>query len=219
MQLTASDGHEFHVYTAGPEDARSGLIVVQEIFGVNSHIRSVADAFAAQGYRVMSPALFDRVQPGIELGYAADDVKEGLAHRAKIENSQALMDIEACAAAFAPDVKIGIVGYCWGGRLSWLAACQSTRLSAASCWYGGGIVQHKDAKHLMPVQMHFGEEDGSIPMEDVAAIRQAQPDVEIHTYAGAGHGFGCDQRASFEPTAAALARERTLDFFSKLLKQ
>jgi len=193
--------------------------VGQEIFGVNSHIRDVADSFAQQGYRVICPALFDRVQPGVELGYTADDVQQGLATRAKIETSQALMDIDACAAAFSPNVKIGIVGYCWGGTLSWLAACKNTRLSAASCWYGGGIAQHKDDQPIMPVQMHFGEEDGSIPMQDVASIREAQPDVEIYTYAGAGHGFGCNQRASFDATATTLAQERTLAFFAKLLMQ
>lgn len=220
MKLTAKDGHTFGAYVAGSEDARYGLVVVQEIFGVNSHMRSVADGFAAQGYRVICPALFDRAEPGTELGYTAEDVQKGLAIRAKIDESKTLMDIDACADTFAPGMKVGIVGYCWGGTIAWLAVCRDEhRFSAASCWYGGGIASAKDKKPTAPVQMHFGEKDASIPMGDVEAIRAAQPDVEIHTYANAGHGFGCDQRGSFQAEATLSAQERTLSFLEKFLKK
>ncbi len=219
IQLTASDRHKLNAYVAGPEDAQSGIVVVQEIFGVNSHMRNVADQFAAQGYRVICPALFDRAETGVELGYTPEDVKRGLELRSKIAEGETLLDIEAAASAFAPAVKLGIVGYCWGGTIAWLAACRSRRFSASSCWYGGGIAQSREETPQIPVQMHFGLEDGSIPPQDIALIQAAQPGVDIHTYPGAGHGFGCEQRGSFHPQSAALAQKRTLAFFQEHLKR
>lgn len=219
MRITAKDGHVFDAYVAGPEDAKCGLVIVQEIFGVNSHMRSVAERFAGEGYRVICPALFDRAEAGVELGYTADDVQKGLSLRAQIDEVNTLMDIDACAAAFLPESKVGIVGYCWGGTIAWLAVCRpGHRFSAASCWYGGGIAQAKGKEPTVPVQMHFGEKDDSIPMHDIDEIRIAQPEVEIYTYAHAGHGFGCDQRPSFQAEAARQAQERTVSFFDKFLK-
>ena len=216
ITLTAADGHTLQAYVAGPEDAENAIVVLQEIFGVNSHIRDVCDFYAAKGYRVIAPALFDRVQPGIELGYAAADIARGKELKAAVSYEQALQDIEAAAAAMSRQKKIGVVGFCWGGTLSWVAACRSSLFSAASCWYGAGIAELRDEKARCPVQMHFGDRDKSIPAADVAAIRKAQPNVDICTY-DADHGFGCDQRGSFDPVASELARTRTVEFFKAAL--
>ncbi|MGH8813699.1 MAG: dienelactone hydrolase family protein [Advenella sp.] len=212
ITLTAADGHILQAYTAGAEDAERGIVVLQEIFGVNSHIRDVCDFYAAKGYRVIAPALFDRIEPGVEMGYTAQDVERGKQFKAKVSYEDALKDIEAAAAALSAQKKIGVVGFCWGGALTWLAACRSGAFSAASCWYGGGIAQLRDEKAQCPVQMHFGEKDKSIPLSDVEAIRAAQPDVEVCIY-DADHGFGCDQRGSYDPFASELARTRTVEFF------
>ncbi len=216
ITLTAADGHTLQAYVAGPEDAENAIVVLQEIFGVNSHIRDVCDFYAAKGYRVIAPALFDRVQPGIELGYAAADIDRGKALKAAVSYEQALLDIEAAAAAMSTQKKIGVVGFCWGGTLTWVAACRSSQFSAASCWYGAGIAELRNEKARCPVQMHFGDRDKSIPAADVEAIRKAQPDVDICTY-DADHGFGCDQRGSFDPVASELARTRTVEFFKATL--
>jgi len=217
IELTAADGHRLGAYRAGPENARAGLVVLQEIFGVNSHIRNVADRFAAAGYAVIAPALFDRAERGLELGYLPNDVQTGVAVRAKIALADTMLDITAAVAALGT-AKTGIVGYCWGGSLAWIGATQTDLFDAASGWYGGMIVQTKDAKPNCPVQLHFGETDQSIPLSDVAEIRDAQPGVAVFTYP-AGHGFGCEERASFSPECAGLAQTRTLEFFAKNLAE
>lgn len=217
IQLTSQDHHTFAAYVTGPENAQHGLVVVQEIFGVNSHMRHVADYFASQGYRVICPALFDRVEPNVELGYEAADIQTGLALRNKIPLAQTLLDLDAAAQALPTQSSVGIVGYCWGGTLAWMAASRSHQFTAASCWYGGGIAKAKDELPGIPVQMHFGLLDQSIPSHDITAIQEAQPGVEIHTYPQADHGFGCEQRSSFNAQAWALANERTLQFFTQHL--
>lgn len=215
VQLMAADGHTLSAYMAGPGRTR-GLVVVQEIFGVNCHIRSAADRFAAAGYLVCAPSLFDRVEPGVELGYGQDDMAAGREYRMKLTEEQVMADIGAAAKSLGL-TTIGIVGFCFGGTVAWWAATRTRLFGAASCWYGGGIAGSKDARSNCPVQMHFGETDQSIPMKDVEAIRMAQAGAEIHVYPGAGHGFGCDERGSFNQTAYKLARRRTLDFFAKHL--
>ncbi len=215
-ELTAADGHKLQAYLAGPEDAKAGLVVVQEIFGVNHHMRSVCDAFAQAGYRVAAPALFDRAERGAELGYTQDDVATGLKLRAGIAEAATLADIEAAANALGART-LGIVGYCWGGTIAWWGATRTTRFAGASGWYGGGIAAAKGEVPHCPVQLHFGAEDHGIPLTDVEAIRAAQPGVEVNVYPGAGHGFGCNERASFDPAAAKLAQERTLAFFARTL--
>lgn len=214
ITLTAADGHRLQAYVAGPADSTKALVVVQEIFGVNNHMRHVADAFAAQGFRVIVPALFDRVRPGIELGYTAEDVQKGRELRGEIANDKPVHDIEAAAAALPQGAKVGIVGYCWGGTVAWWGATRSKMFAASSCWYGGGIAGTATEAPNCPVQMHFGEKDASIPMSDVEIIRAAQKEVEIFVYAGAQHGFACDERASFSAPDAALAQERTLAFLA-----
>jgi len=217
ISLTAADGHSLSAWRTGPDDAKHGLVVVQEIFGVNSHMRTVADRFAAAGYLCIAPALFDRVRPGIELGYTPEDVAQGRALRPQVPEAGTLADIAAAAAALGTR-KLGIVGYCWGGTIAWWGATRSTGFSAASGWYGGGIAATRTETPHCPVQLHFGEQDTGIPLTDVELIRAAQPQVEIYIYPGAGHGFGCDDRGSFSPKDAARAQERTLAFFAKHLK-
>jgi carboxymethylenebutenolidase len=216
IELTASDGHKLSAYIAGPQNAAKGLVIVQEIFGANHHIRNVSDSFAAQGYGVCAPALFDRVQKGIELGYSQDDIARGREYRMRLTDAEVMADVEA-AAKHLHGKKLGIVGYCFGGTVAWWGATRSRSFAAACCWYGGGIAGTKDERPNCPVQMHFGETDQSIPMRDVEAIRGAQPKAETYVYAGAGHGFGCDERASYDQPAYELAQQRTLEFLARYL--
>jgi carboxymethylenebutenolidase len=216
ISLTAADGHRLTAYRAGPQNAARALVVVQEIFGVNRHIRAVCDRFAAEGYAVVAPALFDRVGPGIELGYEAADVAQGRELRGKIDAGLTVLDVLAAAAALPRGAKRGIVGYCWGGTVAWHGATRTSAFAASSGWYGGGIAAAKEEVARCPVQLHFGEADASIPMTDVAAIRAAQPGVEVHVYGG-GHGFGCDERGSYVEADYRQAQERTLAFFAKHL--
>lgn len=216
IQLTASDQHIFNAYEHKPANASVGLIVLQEIFGVNSHIRNVCDLFADQGYHVISPALFDRAERNASLGYETSDIQKGLALRENIQPEKTLLDIIA-AAQHLNYTKIGIVGYCWGGSLSWRAATETKLFSAASCWYGAMIPSLLDHPHHCPIQMHFGELDHSIPLDAIDKIRQAYHDVDIYTYENADHGFGCQARPGFNKNAYDLAQQRTLEFFTKNL--
>ena len=212
IRLQAADGHGFSAYSAGPKDAAFGLVVVQEIFGVNSHMRHVCDVFAEAGFAAIAPALFDRAEPDAELGYTQEDVAKGLALRAKVPEDGMMADVAATAAALGGK-KLGIVGYCWGGSISWWGATRTSLFSAASGWYGGGIAATRTEVPNCPVQLHFGEADHGIPLTDVEAIKSAQPKVEVYVYPGAGHGFGCEQRPSFDQAAYDLAQQRTLTFF------
>ncbi len=216
LKLTAADGHSFSAYKAGPENATAALVVIQEIFGCNHHIRNMVDRFAAAGYLAIAPALFDRAGPGIELGYTADDVVKGREARMKLTDAMVKMDVEAAAAALGPK-KLGIVGYCFGGTVSWNMACRTTLFSAASGWYGGSVAATRTETPHCPVQLQFGELDHSIPLTDVEAIKQAQPGVAVYVYDGAQHGFGCDERASYDAASYELAKSRTLEFFAKNL--
>ena len=199
MKLTAADGHEFDAFEAGNVNAPRGLVVLQEIFGVNAHMRMVSERLAGFGYRVLCPALFDRVERGRGTGLHARGHSERCgAARAKIPEAETLMDIEATAAAFG-DRPVGIIGYCWGGTLAWVGASKSKRFKAASCWYGGGIVAEKDLMPNCPVQLHFGEEDQGIPLTDVEAIKQAQPGVEVFVYPGAAAWFWLRGAGELQP--------------------
>ncbi|MBN9563801.1 MAG: dienelactone hydrolase family protein [Alphaproteobacteria bacterium] len=216
IDLKSADGHSFSAYTAGDTGARRGVVVIQEIFGVNHHIREMVDRFAAHGYAAIAPALFDRAQRGAELGYTQDDIGAGRELRMKLKDSAVMADVEAAANHLAGK-KLGIVGYCFGGTVAWWGATRTSKFAAASCWYGGGIPGTKNERPNCPVQMHFGEKDASIPMSDVDAVRAAQPGVEVYVYNGAQHGFGCDERASYSKADYDLAQQRTLDFFAKHL--
>jgi len=216
IELTAKDGHRFAAYRAGPEIATRGLVVVQEIFGVNRHMRHVCDAFGAEGYSVVAPALFDRAERGVELGYQAADVARGRELRAKVSEDGTLADIEAAAAALG-EIKRGIVGYCWGGTVAWWGATRSQSFRAAVGWYGGGIAATCNETPSCPVELHFGAQDASIPLSDVEAIKAAHPDIPVYVYPGAGHGFGCEERGSYSAPDASLAQTRTLGFFAQHL--
>ncbi len=212
IELTASDGHRLAAYRAAPAGKpRGGLVVIQEIFGVNSHIRAVADGYAADGYLAIAPALFDRAERGFEVGYSQPEIERGRAVRAKVSLDDALKDVAAAIKAAAPAGKVGIVGYCWGGTVAWAAATRLDGLAASSPHYGGGIAEIAAEKPRVPVMFHFGETDQSIPMTDVEKVRKAQPGQTLHVYP-AGHGFSCDQRGSYHAESAKLARERTLAF-------
>jgi carboxymethylenebutenolidase len=215
QELQAADGHRFAAFVARPEGTpRGALVVLQEIFGVNSHIRAVAERYAAAGYVAIAPALFDRLQRGVELGYTEDDIKRGRELKVASKQALALQDIAAAVAEGAKHGKVGIVGYCWGGLMTWLAACKVEGLSAAISYYGAGIPDQAALVPQCPVLMHFGEHDHLIPQPQVQAFAQARPEVEVHVYP-ADHGFNCDQRAAFEPASAELARERTLAFLHR----
>ena len=216
FDIETVDDNELTGYLAEPQGQPiGGLVVIQEIFGINSHIRSVADGFANDGYIVLAPALFNRVMPGIELGYTPEDVEKGREIRAKINHDDAVRDMAAAVTALEGP-PIGVVGYCWGGSLAWNAATRLDGVSAAVGFYGGMIPNMVDEQPRHPVMLHFGETDQSIPMEGVEKIRAAHPDIPIHMYP-AGHGFNCDQRGSYHAESAKLARERTLEFFAKHL--
>ena len=213
INLTASDSHRLQAYEALPDgEARGGIVVVQEIFGVNGHIRRVADGYANDGYRVIAPALFDRVRPGVELGYTDADIAKGRAIREQVGFEQALADVAAALAALRETGKVGVVGYCWGGTVTWLAAARIDGFAAAASYYGGGIGKFAGEKPRCAVRCHFGEKDHAIPLDEVDAVRKANPAVEIFLYP-AGHGFNCEERASYDPASAALARTRSLELF------
>ena len=213
IQLIASDGHKLDAYRADPAGKPRGVVVVvQEIFGVNSHIRSVADGFAADGYLAIAPALFDRARRNVELGYAPEDIAAGRELKAASPTDAALLDIAAAVRAAAPAGKVGVVGYCWGGYLTWMAAAKLPSLSCAVPYYGGGILDNADVVLRCPVMCHFGERDSMIPVEGVKKLAAKYGDQQIFVYP-ADHGFNCDQRGSFNAEAAALARKRTLEFF------
>lgn len=217
LTLTAEDGHRLAAYIAQPDARpRGGVVVIQEIFGVNAHIRSVADDYARSGYLAIAPALFDRVRPGIELGYSEDDVTRGREIRAQVRNEDALLDIAAAADAVRSAGRVAAVGYCWGGTLAWLAATRLAGFAAVVSYYGGGIGGFAAERPHCPVILHFGERDHAIPLTEVEAVRKAQPDLPVHVYP-AGHGFNCDARGSFEPKCAEIARDRTLAFLAKHL--
>ena len=215
IKLTASDGATIDAYRADPAGKpKGGIVVLQEIFGVNPHIRRVADGFAAQGYLAVAPALFDRAKPGVELGYTPDDIPLGSDYVAQIGHERTMLDVAAAVQAAAEGGKVGVVGYCWGGSLAYAAACAVPGVAAAVGYYGGTIAKSLDQKPKVPLVLHFGERDDHIPMSDVEAIRAALPDVSVHTYP-AGHGFNCDARGSYDKPSAAEALERTLAFFAR----
>ena len=213
ITLAAKDGHKLAAYRADPSGKpRGALVVVQEIFGVNHHMRHVTDDFAKQGYVALSPALFDRVERGIELGYDPKSIEAGRDIRAKVPLDGTLADLQAAIDAVKSAGPVGIVGYCWGGGLAFLAATRLSGVAAAVGYYGGLIAAHAQEKPKAPVMLHFGDSDQSIPMSDVETVKQARPDVTTYVYK-AGHGFSCDERQSYNAEASKLALERTLKFF------
>jgi carboxymethylenebutenolidase len=219
-ELKAADAQAIPAYVAQPKSQpKGGIVVIQEIFGVNSHIRAVADGYAEQGYLAVAPAIFHRVKPNVELGYEQDDMAAGMALKTATEalpSPGVMQDIQVAIQHASQAGKVGIVGYCYGGLLTWRAACTLTGLSAAAPYYGGGVTTPDEIarRPKCPVLAHFGDQDHWISLESVEAFKKAHPEVEVHVY-HANHGFNCDQRASYNAEAAKLARERTLAFFAR----
>ena len=215
IELKTKDGFTLSAYKAEPAGkAKGGLVIIQEIFGVNHHIRAVADRFAALGYTCVAPALFDRVERGVDIGYDESAMKRGVDTRAKTKLDDTLLDLTAAIGALKGAGKIGVVGYCWGGSLAFLSATRLEGIAGTVGYYGGMIAGHAQEKPKVPVMLHFGEQDKGIPMTDVEKVKAARKDVEVHTYP-AGHGFSCDERGSFDKASHEKALERTLAFFSK----
>lgn len=212
LQLRAADGHEFSVYFVRPEGTpRGAIVVIQEIFGVNPHIRRVVEQFAAEGYVAAAPALFDRQKRGVELGYDGAGIQTGIDYMMKADPAGLMADVNATIDAATRAGKVGMVGYCWGGRVTYLAGCH-TNIAAGVAYYGGGIAQALKETPRCPMMFHFGEKDSHIPLTDVEAIRKAYPQGTYHLYP-AGHGFNCTERADFDPASAHLAFTRTIEFF------
>jgi carboxymethylenebutenolidase len=216
LQLRAADGHTFSAWVSRPEGhARGGIVVVQEIFGVTGHIERVADQFAAAGYLAIAPALFDRQQRGVNLTYDDAGIAQGVGYMQQADFGQVMADLKAAIDAVAHAGPVGMVGYCWGGLVTYLAGSR-TGIAAGIAYYGGGIARMLEPVPRCPMQFHFGEQDAHIPLRDVEQIRATFPQGEYHMYA-AGHGFNCTDRASHDAAAAHLAFARTKEFFSKHL--
>ena len=216
VTLVSPDGHSFDVFEALPdEDPKGGIVVLQEIFGVNKHIREVVEGYAAKGYATFAPAIFDRVERKIEFGY--EDQKEfdkGLDIAfAKLSISDALTDIQTTVDTLSKYGKVGVVGYCFGGLLTWLSSCSVSGLSAASCYYGGGIADNLDKDNKCPTIMHFGLKDPYIPVDQIEKVKEKLSHLDIYTY-DSDHGFNCDHRGSYDQSSAELALSRTLSFFN-----
>jgi carboxymethylenebutenolidase len=213
IRLRASDGHEFDGWLARPAGApRGGLVVLQEIFGVNRHIRAVTEGYAAAGYLAVAPALFDRVRPGADIPY--DDLPGGRDLMTSLDRANTVRDIAAAVAAVRGAGKVGAIGYCWGGALADLAACECG-VDAGVSYYGRHTATWLELTPKCPVMYHFGRLDPFIPPETVAAIRAGRPAGVFHVYDEAGHGFNCDERHEYHEPSARLALERTLAFLAR----
>jgi len=218
IKLTASDGFQLGGYRADPATApKAALVVIQEIFGVNHHIRNVCDRFASAGYVAVAPAIFDRTERDFQSGYSPDEVAVARKFVANPDWTAMLRDVQATIDSVKSVGPVGIVGFCLGGSVAYAAATKLTGLSAAIGYYGGAIVRFADDNPGVPMMLHFGEKDAGIPLSDVETIRAKQPDLEVHVYPGAQHGFSCDERASYDKASADIAWQRTLAFFAKHL--
>lgn len=219
VTLTSSDGFKLGAYRAEPKGAPKGaVVVIQEIFGVNHHIRAVTDRLADDGYVAIAPAVFDRLQKNFQTDYTPDDIAKGREMAGKADRAAMLRDTQAAIDAVKGVGKVGITGFCMGGTIVFVAAAQLSGLSAAVAYYGGQIAKEVDQKPKVPIMMHFGEKDAGIPMPDVETIKAKHPTAEIFVYEGAQHGFHCDERASYDKKSADTAWPRTLAFFAKHLK-
>src|SRR5712671_475836 len=218
--LTASDSHQLGAYRADPSGpSKGGVVVIQEIFGVNHHIRAVCDRLAQEGYTAVAPALFDRAEKGFECGYTPDEIANARKFVANPNWDAMLKDTQAAINELKKEGPVAIVGFCMGGSIAFLAATRLNGLSAAVAYYGGTIAKFADEKPKVPVQMHFGEKDQGISMADVAAIKSKRPESEIYTYADASHGFHCDERASYNDAAAKTAWPRSMEFLKKNVRK
>lgn len=219
IELTAGDAHKFSAYRADPAGTPKGaVVIIQEIFGVNPHIRKLADSFAAKGYVAIAPSLFDRVKAGVELGYDESSLAEGLGLVKQVGTQGALGDIQATVDAVRSAGKVAIVGYCWGGYLAYISANRISGIACAIGYYGGGIVDDYREKRKVPTLLHFAENDPLIPFEEVIQFRAHRPDVSAFSYPGGSHGFNCDERDSYNEEAAQKALDRTLFWISQYVE-
>jgi len=220
IKLTASDHFQFGGYRAEPNGAPKGaVVVIQEIFGVNHHIRAICDRLAGEGYVAIAPSIFDRIEPGFTSGYSPDEIATARKFVANPDWAAMLRDTQAAIDAVKDVGPVGIIGFCLGGSVAYAAATKLSGLSAAIGYYGGAIVRFADDKPKVPTQLHFGEKDAGIPLTDVETIRAKRPEVEIHVYPGAQHGFNCDERASYDKSSADIAWPRSLAFLARHLKK
>jgi len=220
IRLTASDNFQLGGYRADAATApKAAVVVIQEIFGVNHHIRAVCDRLAGEGYVAIAPSIFDRIEPNFQCGYSPEEIAEARKFVANPDWAAMLRDTQAAIDAVRDVGRVGIIGFCLGGSVAYAAATKLSGLSAAIGYYGGAIVRFADDKPKVPTQLHFGEKDAGIPLSDVEIIRAKRPDVEIHVYPGAQHGFHCDERASYDKTSADIAWPRSLGFFAKHLRK
>lgn len=219
ISLTASDGHNLGAYIGEPSGTpKGGLVVIQEIFGVNSHVRTLVDEFAAEGYLAIAPALFDRVEAGMELGYTETDFAAARETRGKLNDEGILADVDAAAKHVASAGKVGLIGYCFGGYVAWISGCNLDSLAASVACYGGGVAgRAANDTPKMPIQMHFGDKDHAIPMGDVQSIRDAHPDVPTFIYDDSAHGFCCEERDVHNAGARARCHERAMEFINAQL--
>jgi carboxymethylenebutenolidase len=220
IKLTASDNFQLGAYRADPASApKAAMVVIQEIFGVNHHIRAVCDRLAGEGYVAIGPSIFDRFEPNFTSGYSPEEVAVARKFVANPDWAAMLRDTQAAIDAVRNVGPVGIIGFCLGGSIAYAAATKLSGLSTAIGYYGGAIVRFADDKPKVPTQLHFGEKDAGIPLSDVETIRAERPDVEIHVYPGAQHGFHCDERASYDKSSADIAWPRSLGFLAKHLRK
>jgi carboxymethylenebutenolidase len=219
ITLTAADGFQLGAYRADPKGLpRGGVVVIQEIFGVNHHIRAVCDRLADAGFRVIAPQVFDRMAPNFESGYSEAEIAKAREFIPRLDWAKLMLDASAAVDGLKKEGgPVAMMGFCMGGTVAFIAATRLGGLAASVCYYGGQIIRFADNKPRCPVQMHFGEKDASIAMSDVETIRQKRPECEIFTYPGAGHAFNRDDGPSYEPNSARVAWQRSLAFLTKAL--
>ncbi len=218
MNVTAQDGFQPGAYVARPDGApRGAVVVVQEIFGVNAHIREICDRLAADGYVAIAPAIFDRIERDFQSGYSPAEVEVARGFIPRLDLDACLTDIDAARAQVADAGKVAVVGFCLGGSLAWLAATRLEGIAAASSFYGGMVQKFAGEVPRCPVQLHYGADDAGIPASNYSDVHRQHPEAEFHVYENAGHGFNCDHRASYQPEAAALAWGRTRDFLQRTI--
>ena len=216
IEITAKDNHRFSAYISQPSrKPKAGIVIIQEIFGVNTHIKEVTDLYASKGYLCIAPSLFDRIEKNVTLNYDENGISKGR-NLKELCDKDALKDIEASISVVSSAGKVAVIGYCWGGSLSWRIGCESSNLSASICYYGGDIPKLKDLEPKCKVLTHFGELDKGIPINDVKIFEETRPDVLTYTYP-ADHGFNCDHRSQYNKTCANIAFERTLKFLEQNL--
>jgi carboxymethylenebutenolidase len=217
LSLTTSDGHSLDAYAAEPEGTvRAGMVIIQEIFGVNDDIRETVDNFAKEGYHAIAPALFDRIETGAVLGFEETDIARGRDLKGGLDWDDVIKDVNAAIDHVKGAGKVGIVGFCMGGSVAWLAAARSP-VDVAVCYYGGDIPANKSEAPQCPVMFHWGAEDAAIPLDGVREVEAAHSDIPSFIYEGAGHGFSCSRRGSYHEVSAGQAMERTLAFAAENL--